>query len=120
MNLGANIQDWLLTAFSVSSIETLLNKLTWLNLKGMSNETGSLLEEKLARLQGYLNQFETEKLKMQAEIDILTKEKTILMNALEKYNDLEETMESLRTRNIQLESQLTSLIGSIEKIEQGL
>jgi hypothetical protein len=42
------------------------------------------------------------------------------MNALEKYNDLEETMESLRTRNIQLESQLTSLIGSIEKIEQGL
>jgi len=57
---------------------------------------------------------------MQAEIDILTKEKTILMNALEKYNDLEETMETLRARNIQLESQLTSLIGSIEKIEQRL
>jgi len=86
----------------------------------MSNETGSLLEEKLARLQGYLKQFETEKLKMQAEIDILTKEKTILMNALEQYNEMEETMELLRTRNIQLESQLNSLVGSIEKMEQGL
>lgn len=101
-------------------METLLDKLTWLNLGGMNNETGLSLEEKIARLQGYLNQFQTEKLKMQAEIDILTKEKNILMNALEKYNDLEETIESLRTRNIQLESQLTSLIGSIEKIEQGL
>jgi chromosome segregation ATPase len=101
-------------------MESLPNNLTWLNLRSMNNEPGLSLEEKLARLQGNLNQFQTEKLKMQSEIDILTKEKTILMNALEKYNDLEETMESLRTRNIQLESQLISLIGSIEKIEQGL
>ena len=86
----------------------------------MNNEPGLSLEEKLARLQGYLNQFQTEKLKMQAEIDILTKEKTILMNALEQYNEMEETMELLRTRNIQLESQLNSLVGSIEKLEQGL
>ena len=86
----------------------------------MNNEPGLSLEEKLARLQGYLNQFQTEKLKMQAEIDILTKEKTILMNALEQYNEMEETMELLRTRNIQLESQLNSLVGSIEKMEQGL
>jgi len=100
--------------------ETLLDKLTWLNLGSMNNEMGLSLEEKIARLQGYLNQFQTEKLKMQAEIDILTKEKNILMNALEKYNDLEESMESLRTRNIQLESQLNSLVGSIEKMEQGL
>ncbi len=81
---------------------------------------GLLLEEKIARLQGYMNQLQTEKLKMQAEIDILTKEKTILMNALEQYNEMEETMELLKTRNIQLESQLNSLVGSIEKMEQGL
>jgi chromosome segregation ATPase len=86
----------------------------------MNNEPGLLLEEKIARLQGYMNQLQTEKLKMQAEIDILTKEKTILMNALEQYNEMEETMELLRTRNIQLESQLNSLVGSIEKMEQGL
>jgi|LauGreDrversion4_2_1035121.scaffolds.fasta_scaffold943279_2 chromosome segregation ATPase len=86
----------------------------------MTNEPGLLLEEKIARLQGYMNQLQTEKLKMQAEIDILTKEKTILMNALEQYNEMEETMELLRTRNIQLESQLNSLVGSIEKMEQGL
>ena len=86
----------------------------------MNNDPGLLLEEKIARLQGYMNQFQTEKLKMQAEIDILTKEKTILMNALEQYNEIEETMELLRTRNIQLESQLNSLVGSIEKMEQGL
>jgi len=86
----------------------------------MTNEPGLLLEEKIARLQGFMNQLQTEKLKMQAEIDILTKEKTILMNALEQYNEMEETMELLRTRNIQLESQLNSLVGSIEKMEQGL
>lgn len=86
----------------------------------MTNEPGLLLEEKIARLQGYMNQLQTEKLKMQAEIDILTKEKTILMNALEQYNEMEETMELLKTRNIQLESQLNSLVGSIEKMEQGL
>ena len=86
----------------------------------MNNEPELLLEEKIARLQGYMNQLQTEKLKMQAEIDILTKEKTILMNALEQYNEMEETMELLRTRNIQLESQLNSLVGSIEKMEQGL
>lgn len=86
----------------------------------MNNEPGLLLEEKIARLQGYMNQLQTEKLKMQAEIDILTKEKTILMNALEQYNEMEETMELLKTRNIQLESQLNSLVGSIEKMEQGL
>jgi chromosome segregation ATPase len=86
----------------------------------MTNEPGLLLEEKIARLQGYMNQLQTEKLKMQAEIDILTKEKAILMNALEQYNEMEETMELVRTRNIQLESQLNSLVGSIEKMEQGL
>ena len=86
----------------------------------MNNDPGLLLEEKIARLQGYMNQFQNEKFKMQAEIDILTKEKTILMNALEQYNEIEETMELLRTRNIQLESQLNSLVGSIEKMEQGL
>ena len=86
----------------------------------MNKETGLELDEKIARLQGHMNQLQTEKLKMQAEIDILTKEKTILMNALEHYNEMEETMELLKTRNIQLESQLSSLIGFIEKMEQGL
>jgi chromosome segregation ATPase len=86
----------------------------------MNNESAMLLEEKIARLQGYMNQLQTEKLKMHAEIDILTKEKTILMNALERYAEMEETLELLQTKNIQLESQLNSLVGSIEKMEQGL
>jgi len=86
----------------------------------MNNETTLLFEEKIAKLQGFMNQLQTEKLKMQAEIDILTKEKTILMNALEKYSSMEETFQEVRAKNAQLESQLQSLVSSIEKMEQGL
>jgi hypothetical protein len=95
-------------------------EISWLNLSRMNNETTLLFEEKIAKLQGFMNQLQTEKLKMQAEIDILTKEKTILMNALEKYSSMEETFQEVRAKNAQLESQLQSLVSSIEKMEQGL
>ena len=103
-----------------TNLTTFAVQIILVKFDSMNNESAMLLEEKIARLQGHMNQLQTEKLKMHADIDILTKEKTILMNALERYAEMEETLELLQTRNIQLESQLNSLIGSIEKMEQGL
>jgi len=91
-----------------------------LHLKCMNNEMSISFEEKMARLQGFVNQLQTEKLRLQAEIDILSKEKNIMMKALEQYAEMEETLQTLRERNVQLESQLNSLVSSLEKVEQGL
>ncbi len=83
----------------------------------MSSETAILLQEKLAGLQGNLRQLKEDKIQLQAEIDLLKKEKEILMKALDQFAALEERTENLQNKNILLESQLDSLLKAIEKME---
>jgi len=84
----------------------------------MLSETAILLQEKLAGLQGSLRQLKEDKIKLQAEIDLLKKEKEILMKALDHFTALEEQAENLQNKNILLESQLDSLLKAIEKMEK--
>ncbi len=79
-----------------------------------------LLEEKIAELEGRMRMLQDEKLKLQSDIDFLTKEKEILMNALDEFKQIESTMEEVRAKNIQLESQLASMVSSIEHSEEAL
>jgi predicted nucleic acid-binding Zn-ribbon protein len=84
----------------------------------MSNETAILLQEKLAGLQGSLRQLKEDKIQLQAEIDLLKKEKEILMKALDHFTALEDRAENLQNKNILLESQLDSLLKAIETMER--
>lgn len=84
----------------------------------MTSETAILLQEKLAGLQGSLRQLKEDKIQLQAEIDLLKKEKEILMNALDHFTSLEDRAENLQNKNIFLESQLHSLLNAIEKMER--
>jgi len=84
----------------------------------MSSETAILLQEKLAGLQGNLRQLKEDKIQLQAEIDLLKKEKEILMKALDQFTALEERTENLQNKNILLESQLDSLLKAIETMER--
>ena len=84
----------------------------------MSSETSILLQEKLAGLQGSLRQLKEDKIQLQAEIDLLKKEKEILMKALNHFTTLEEQSENLQNKNILLESQLHSLLKAIETMER--
>lgn len=79
-----------------------------------------LLEEKIAELEGRMRKIEDEKLKLQSDIDFLTREKEILMRALDDFKQIESTMEEVRIKNIQLESQLASMISSQENTEKAL
>lgn len=79
----------------------------------MSSETAVLVQEKLAGLQGSLRQLKEDKIQLQAEIDLLKKEKEILMKALNHFTALENQAESLQNKNILLESQLHSLLKAI-------
>ena len=79
-----------------------------------------LLEEKIAELEGRMRMLHDEKLKLQSDIDFLTKEKEILMKALDEFKQIESTMEEVRAKNIQLESQLASMVSSIEHSEEAL
>ena len=79
-----------------------------------------LLEEKIAELEGRMRMLHDEKLKLQSDIDFLTKEKEILMKALDDFKLIESTMEEVRAKNIQLESQLASMVSSIEHSEEAL
>ena len=83
----------------------------------MTSEKDILLQEKLAGLQGSLSQLKEEKIQLQAEIDLLNKEKEILMKALDHYTALESQVENLQNKNILLESQLNSLMRAVEKME---
>ena len=83
----------------------------------MSSETAILLQEKLAGLQGSLRQLKEDKIQLQAEIDLLKKEKDILMKALDHFTALEDRAENLQNKNILLESQLDSLLKAIQKME---
>ena len=77
-----------------------------------------LLEEKIAELEGRIRKIQDEKLKLQSDIDFLTKEKEILMRALDDFKQIESSMEEVRIKNIQLESQLASMISSMDHAEQ--
>jgi chromosome segregation ATPase len=79
-----------------------------------------LLEEKIAELEGRMRKIQDEKLKLQSDIDFLTREKEILMRALDDFKQIESTMEEVRIKNIQLESQLASMISSQEHVEKAL
>ncbi len=84
----------------------------------MTSETAILLQEKLAGLQSSLRQLKEDKIQLQVEIDLLKKEKEILMNALDHFTSLEDRAENLQNKNIFLESQLHSLLNAIEKMER--
>lgn len=84
----------------------------------MSSETVLLVQEKLAGLQGSLRQLKEDKIQLQAEIDLLKKEKEILMKALNHFTALENQAESLQNKNILLESQLHSLLKAIATMER--
>ena len=84
----------------------------------MSSETALLVQEKLAGLQGSLRQLKEDKIQLQAEIDLLKKEKEILMKALNHFTALENQAESLQNKNILLESQLQSLLKAIATMER--
>jgi len=84
----------------------------------MSSETAVLVQEKLAGLQGSLRQLKEDKIQLQAEIDLLKKEKEILMKALNHFTALENQAESLQNKNILLESQLHSLLKAIATMER--
>jgi uncharacterized phage infection (PIP) family protein YhgE len=84
----------------------------------MSSETALLVQEKLAGLQGSLRQLKDDKIQLQAEIDLLKKEKEILMKALNHFTALENQAESLQNKNILLESQLHSLLKAIATMER--
>ena len=79
-----------------------------------------LLEEKIAELEGRMRRIQDEKLKLQSDIDFLTREKEILMRALDDFKQIESTMEEVRIKNIQLESKLASMISSQENTEKAL
>ena len=79
-----------------------------------------LLEEKIAELEGRMRMLQDEKLKLLSDIDFLTREKDILMKALDEFKQIESTMEEVRAKNIQLESQLASMVSSIEHSEEAL
>lgn len=92
-------------------------QLCYLHL-GMSNETAILLQEKIAELQAVLRSLNTEKIELISEIDLLKKEKEILLKALEDLTQMETTIQSLRTKNVELESQLQALLKAVEHLEK--
>lgn len=102
----------------VSPSYPLLKELSYLLLGKMDHETLILLEEKIAKLKGTMRQLDDQKLKLEADINFLNREKQILMKALDYYNEIERKIDSLSSKNIQLESQLKALMSAIENMEQ--
>ena len=102
----------------VSPNHTLLKELSYLLLGNMDHQKNILVEEKIAGLQGIMRQMQNEKLQLQSEIDLLSKEKNILLGALDQYTAMEKDIDELKTKNIELESQLKSMMSAIENIEQ--
>ncbi len=67
---------------------------------------------------GSLRQLKEDKIQLQGEIDLLKKEKDILMKALDHFTALEDQAENLQNKNVLLESQLHSLLKAIEQMER--
>jgi Asp-tRNA(Asn)/Glu-tRNA(Gln) amidotransferase C subunit len=86
----------------------------------MSNETLILFQEKMASLQGSLRKLSDERLEMLSQIDLLKKEKEILLKALDNFTRMEESLEEMKNKNIELESQLQALMGALDKMEKEL
>jgi chromosome segregation ATPase len=76
-----------------------------------------LLEEKIAELMGTMRKLDDQKLKLESDINILNKEKEILMGALDHYSEMVEKIDTLSSRNVQLESQLKALMSALGKTE---
>jgi hypothetical protein len=83
----------------------------------MDQELSLQLDEKIAILQETILQIKEENMMLRSSLDILQKEKEILLNALKDFTEMELTMDETRTRNIQLESQLASLISAVEGLK---
>lgn len=83
----------------------------------MDYQKNILVEEKIAGLQGVMRQMQDEKLQLQSEIDLLSKEKNILLGALDQYTVMEKEIDDLKTKNIELEGQLKSMKSAIENME---
>jgi hypothetical protein len=83
----------------------------------MMNENAIMEQEKLSSLMGSVRQMADERLKLLSEIDLLKKEKEILLNAIDQYADMEINYLELKERNVLLDSQVRSLISAIESIE---
>lgn len=81
------------------------------------NENAIMEQEKLSSLMGSVRQMADERLKLLSEIDLLKKEKEILLNAIDQYADMEINYLELKERNVLLDSQVRSLISAIESIE---
>lgn len=77
-----------------------------------------MLQERIANLQGSLRKLQDEKLKLQSDIDVLNQEKQILLKALTEFTEMELTNSELKSRNILLESQLSALMSSLERLEK--
>jgi hypothetical protein len=92
------------------------NQGSFLNL-GMADNTALLFQEKLASLQGSIRKLNDERLEMLSQIDLLKKEKDILLKALDDFTRMEEMLEDLKTRNIELQSQLNALMGALDRME---
>ena len=83
----------------------------------MSNETMILFQEKMASLQGSIRKLNDERLEMLSQIDLLKKEKNILLKALDDFTRMEESLEDLKSRNVELQSQLNALMSALERME---
>jgi|688.fasta_scaffold160255_2 hypothetical protein len=83
----------------------------------MMNENAIMEQEKLSSLMGSVRQMADERLQLLSEIDLLKKEKEILLNAIDQYADMEINYLELKERNVLLDSQVRSLISAIESIE---
>lgn len=83
----------------------------------MDQELSLQLDEKIAILQETIRQTKEENTMLRSSLDILQKEKEILLNALKDFTEMEISMDETRTRNIQLESQLASLISAVEGLK---
>lgn len=81
------------------------------------NENAIIEQEKLSSLMGSVRQMADERLQLLSEIDLLKKEKEILLNAIDQYADMEINYLELKERNVLLDSQVRSLISAIESIE---
>lgn len=86
-------------------------------ISAMEQELSLQLDEKIAILQQTIRQIKEENTELRSSLDILQKEKEILLNALKDFTEMELTMDETRTRNIQLESQLASLISAVEGLK---
>lgn len=84
----------------------------------MSNETAIILQEKIAELQAVLRSLNTEKIQLISEIDLLKKEKEILLKALEDLTQMETAIHDLRAKNVELESQLQAMLKAVEHLEK--